>query len=94
MKTLSRAEQETIVLWDAESQTAIIDTAMPSLIRKLDRLAAQYPNTYRCIFTDDVFNAKRFSVPAQFIRFGKPTSKTRRETSQRTIREARDCLQS
>ncbi len=79
MYNLSRAEQETTIRWDAEANTAIIDTATPSVIRKLDKLVETHPETYKCIFVDSDFYAKKYEVAAGFIRFGKPASEARKK---------------
>lgn len=79
MYTLTRAEQETTVRWDALDRIATIDSADPVTIRKLDKLVAEFPDTYRCVRVDDIYPAKRYEVPARYIRFGKPASVAQRE---------------
>lgn len=81
MYSLTRAEQEVVIRWDAETRTASIDTADPVTIRKLDALAAQYPETYRLVSVDDLYGAKRYEVPAKYVRFGKPASDAQREAA-------------
>ena len=83
MYTLTRAEQETVIVWDAESRTATIDTADPVTIRRLDKLAGQYPDEYRLVSEDVLYSAKRFEVPATYIRFGKPASEAQREAARK-----------
>lgn len=89
MYTLTRAEQEIVIVWDAESRTATIDTADPVTIRKLDRLAEQYPEEYRLVSEDVLYNAKRYEVPAKYIRFGKPASDAQREAAKRKVAHLR-----
>ena len=76
--TLTRRERETIIRWDAEEQVAYIDTANPVDIRKLDRLVEEFPDTYRCVKVDEKYGAKKYKVPASFIRYGKPASEARK----------------
>lgn len=83
MYTLTRAEQETVILWDAESRTATVDTADPVTLRKLEKLAAQYPEVYRLVSEDSLYTARRYEVPAKYIRFGKPPSEARKEAGKR-----------
>lgn len=83
MYTLTRSEQETVIVWDAEFRTATIDTADPVTIRKLDKLVAEYPEEYRLVLEDTLYGAKRYEVPARYIRFGKPASEAQREASRR-----------
>lgn len=94
MYTPVRAERETVILQDAESRAASIDNANPVTIRKLDKLAAQYPDVYRCVRVDDKYPAKRYEVSAQYIRFGKPASDAQRakgkQLSSRLCRETDD----
>lgn len=73
-----KAEQETIIRWDAEERIAHIDTAQASMISKLDRLVAAFPDTYKCVFVDKLYQAKKYEVPASFIRFGKPASEAQK----------------
>lgn len=83
MHSLTRSEQETVIRWDAENRTASIDTADPVTIRKLDKLAVDYPDTYRCARVDDIYPAKRYEMLVKYIRFGKPASDAQREANRR-----------
>jgi hypothetical protein len=90
MKSLTRAEQETVIRFDAEEQIAHIDTANPATIRKLDKLAAEHPDTYRCVRVDPEYLAKRYTVPASFVRFGKPASEARKAQAARMRAKSRN----
>ena len=92
MYQLTREEQETTINWCAADSTANIDTADPSMIRKLDRLVEEYPGIYKCTRVDTTCLAKMYSVPARFIRFGKPASAARQEASRRNAILARQTL--
>lgn len=81
MKTISRAEQETVIRWDAEENIAHIDTANPATIRKLDKLVKAYPDIYRCVRIDREYLAKRYTCSASFFRIGKPASEAVRAAS-------------
>ena len=83
MANLTKEERETTITWNAAERLAYIDTADPALIRKLDKLAAQYPDTYRETCRDDDFKTRVFEVDARYIRFGKPASEARREHGRR-----------
>jgi hypothetical protein len=78
MYKLSKAEQETIIRWDAEERIAHIDTAYPPMIDKLDKLVEAFPDTYRCVFVDELYHAKKYRAPASFIKFGKPASEAQK----------------
>ena len=79
MYRLSKAEQETTIRWDAEEQVAHIHTATPATIRKLDKLTAEFPEVYRCTWTDDKYLAKAYTVPMKYVRFAKPPTEAQRE---------------
>jgi hypothetical protein len=89
MCKLIKAEQETIIRWDAEERIAHIDSAQRSLIAKLDRLVEAYPATYKCVFVDKHFYAKKYTVPASFISFRKPASKAQKETARERMKAIR-----
>ena len=89
MYQLTKYEQETTIGWSADEKLASIDTANPAIIRKLDKLVSAYPDTYICTFTDSLYNAKKYTVPVSFIRFGKPASEARRAASARSLLQAR-----
>ncbi|MCL2810617.1 MAG: immunoglobulin, partial [Clostridia bacterium] len=73
MYSLTRAEQETHIQWDTETRSAVIDTADPVTIRRLDKLVVDYPEKYRCVNVDAQYNAKRYEVPSEYIKFAKPS---------------------
>ncbi len=83
MYTLTREEQETTINWCRGDKTATIDTADPVEIRKLDKLAEAYPDVYKVLRINPHHNGKMYSVPARYIRFGKPASAARREAARR-----------
>lgn len=72
MYKLSRAEQETVVIFNAAEREAQIYSACPAVLTKLDKLTAQFPDTYKCTKADQY--GKTYTAPARFIRFGRPAS--------------------
>jgi len=80
---LTREERETIINWCSADNTATVYTADPVVIRKLDRLTAVCPETYKCTRVDSICGAKDYTVPARFIRFGKPASQARIEAARK-----------
>ena len=92
MYKLCREEMETTINFCAADDTANIDCADPAVIRKLDRLVKQYPDIYTCTRVDTTCYAKRYTLPARFIRFGKPASAARQEASRRNAILARQTL--
>jgi|GEM_PF-1656398 len=83
MYKLTLEEQETTINWCRAEETATIDTADPVVMRKLDKLAEAYPDVYKVDRVDPNYTAKRYSIPARYIRFGKPASVARREAARR-----------
>ena len=67
---LTRAEQETVINFDNGSQTASIYTASPQMMRKLDALAAAYPEQYRLTGQTEV--SKMYSCDKSLISLRKP----------------------
>jgi len=76
-----KAEQETHIYWNAEEHIAHIYTANPADIRKFDKLVKDYPEVYKCIWTDPEYPAKKYEVDRKHIRCRKPTSEKQRQAA-------------
>ena len=74
MYKLSKAEMQTHITWDAEQKQATVYTCDPATIRKLDRMVRECPDTYRCIWEGQNPTAKKYTLPARYVRFGHPAS--------------------
>lgn len=74
MYKLSKAAMETHITWNAEQKQAIVYTCDPATIRKLDKLASICPEAYRCIWEGENPTAKKYALPARYVRFGRPAS--------------------
>ena len=70
MTPLSRYEQETVVNYNAEEQTATVYTRDRTVMRKLDRLVADFPDTYKLIGQTDI--DKTYSLPKSYVTYRKP----------------------
>ena len=70
MTPLSRYEQETVVNYNAEEQTATVYTRDKAVMRKLDRLAADFPDIYKLIGQTDI--DKTYSLPKSYVTYRKP----------------------
>lgn len=84
---LTKAERETHVWWDEENEIAHVYTASPKVIRKLDKLCVENPDTYKCRNVDTVCGAvvsKDYYVDPDYI-FKKPISQKQREASLRNL---------
>ncbi len=67
---LSRYEQETVVNDNAGEQTATVYTKDKAVMRKLDTLAADFPDTYSLTRQDEV--SKTYSFPKSYASYRKP----------------------
>ena len=87
MTPLSRYEQETIVNYNAGEQTATVYTRDRTVMRKLDTLAADFPDTYKLIGQTDI--DKTYSMPKSYVTYRKPRkiSDEQREQARRKMLE-------
>ncbi|RKJ63598.1 hypothetical protein [Roseburia sp. 1XD42-69] len=67
---LSRYEQETVVNYNAGEQTATLYTRDKAVMRKLDTLTADFPDTYKLTGQDEV--SKTYSFPKSYVSYRKP----------------------
>ena len=67
---LSRYEQETIVNYNAGEQTATVYTRDKTVMRKLDTLVADFPDTYKLTGQDEI--SKTYSFPKSYVSYRKP----------------------
>lgn len=84
MANLTKYEMETVVNYNAAEQTATVYTRDKSVMRRLDRLVADYPDTYKLINQTDI--DKTYSMPKSYVNYRKPrvlSSKQREQARQR-----------
>ena len=67
---LSRYEQETVVNYNAGEQTTTLYTRDKAVMRKLDTLVADFPDTYSLMEQDEV--SKTYFFPKSYISYRKP----------------------
>lgn len=70
MTPLTRYEQETIINFNAGEQTATVYTRDRAVMRKLDRLVAEFPDTYKLTGQTDI--DKTYSMPKSHVNYRKP----------------------
>lgn len=70
MTNLTRYEMETVVNYNAGEQTATVYTRDKAVMRRLDQLAADYPEIYKLVRQTDI--DKTYSVPKSYISYRKP----------------------
>lgn len=85
---LSRYEQETIINFNEEEDTASVYTHNPKLREKLLRLAAKYPDKVR-LERRGPYGAASFIVPKSCVSVREPYSDTRRAADSKRAKEAK-----
>ena len=81
---LSKYEQETLVNYNAEDQTAVIYTRDRTVMRRLDALVNEFPEVYRCIRVSDI--DKTYEMPKAYVNYRRPrrlTDKQRKNAAER-----------
>ena len=67
---ITRYEQETIINFNAEEKTATLYTRDPAVIRKVDALVIDYPDTFKCIGETGI--DKTYEMPKSAVTYRKP----------------------
>ncbi len=80
MTPLTKYEMETIVNYNAGEQTATIYTRDKTVMRKLNKLVADYPEVYKLIEHDEV--SKTYSCPKTYVTYRKPRKLSEKQREQ------------
>ena len=85
MSKLLRCEQETIINFNAGEKMAMVYSADPAVMRNLDSLVIEFPDTFKCIKVNDI--SKTYEMPKSFVTYRKPRrlSAEQREAARRRI---------
>ena len=67
---LTRYEQETIINFNAEEKTATLYTRDPAVMRNLDSLVTEYPDTFKRVGETDI--DKTYEMPKSAVAYRKP----------------------
>lgn len=84
MTNLTKYEMETVVNYNAAEQTATVYTRDKAVMRRLDRLVSDYPDTYKLINQTNI--DKTYSMPKTYVNYRKPrvlSDKQREQARQR-----------
>ena len=78
---MTRYEQETIINFNAQERSATLYTRDPAVIRRIDTLVNDYPDTFKCIGETDI--DKTYEMPKSSVTYRKPRrlSKEQREAA-------------
>ena len=80
MSKLLRCEQETVINFNAGEKMATVYSADPAVIRNLDSLVSEYPDTFKCIKVNDI--SKTYEMPKSFVSYRKPRKLTEEQREQ------------
>lgn len=87
MTNLTKYEMETVINYNAREQTATVYTRDKSVMRKLDRLVADYPDSFMLISQTDI--DKTYSMPKSYITYRKPRTVSNEQREQARQRMAK-----
>ena len=90
MSKLLRYEQETIINFNAGEKMATVYTEDPAVMRNLDSLVIEYPDTFKCIKVNDI--SKTYEMPKSSVTYRKPRrlSAEQREAAKRRMNDIND----
>lgn len=67
MTKLTRWEMETTINFNAEEKTAVLYTRDKAVMRRLDKLTADFPDIYKCVRETDIDKTyefpKKYAIP-------------------------------
>ncbi len=87
MTNLTKYEMETVVNYNAGEQTATIYTKDKSVMHRLDRLVADYPDSYKLLSQTDI--DKTYFMPKLFVTYRKPRTASNEQREQARQRMAK-----
>lgn len=87
MTNLTKYEMETVVNYNAGEQTATVYTRDKAVMRKLDRLVSEYPESYKLIRQTDI--DKTYSMPKSYVTYRKPRAVSEEQREQARQRMAK-----
>ena len=67
---LTRYEQEVVINFNADEDTATVYSANPAWIREMDALVREFPNVFHIKRQTEV--SKTYEMPKKYVRIGKP----------------------
>ncbi len=63
-------KEKTIINFNAQDQMATLYTRDPAVMRKVDALVIEYPDTFKCIGETDI--DKTYEMPKSVVTYRKP----------------------
>lgn len=88
---ISKLETETHISWNEEEPDAIVWTCSPKYLRKLDKLAEEHPEDYRCVREEEYANtiSKEYRISKGLISFRAPRQGTAMSEERKEAARAR-----
>jgi hypothetical protein len=86
MEKLSKLEQETIINFNREEDRADFFTHEPIHIRKLEKLAKQFPNLVHLVDVNH-HGGRSYNIPKSMIAIRQPVSETKKQLLREKARE-------
>ena len=80
MTNITKPEMETIVNYNAGEQTATVYTRDKTVMRKLDQLVKDYPESYKLINQTEI--DKTYSMPESYVNYRKPRTMNAEQRAQ------------
>lgn len=74
MNGLTRYEMETLISFNVAEDDARVYTHDKRIIRKLDQMIVDYPDTYKLIAGDEDY--REYEMPKKYVTFSKPRKLT------------------
>ena len=87
MTNLTKYEMETVVNYNAGEHTATVYTRDKSVMRRLDRLVADYPDSYKLLNQTNI--DKTYSMPKLYVTYRKPRAVSDEQREQARQRMAK-----
>lgn len=87
MANLTKYEMETVVNYNAGEQTATVYTRDKSVMRRLDQLVVDHPDSYKLLNETDI--DKTYSMPKSYVTYRKPRAVSDEQREQARQRMAK-----
>ena len=89
MTNITKYKMKTIVNYSAGEQTATVYTRDKTVMRKLDQLIKDYPESYKLINQTEI--DKTYSMPKSYVNYRKPRTMNAEQRGKAEERRGMDC---
>lgn len=90
--SMGKIEQETIINFNAREQMATLYTRDPAIMKQMDSLVIEFPDTYKCISETDI--DKTYLLPKKCVSYrGKRhLNEAQREAARERMKKINSCV--